>query len=163
MKTIRFFLAAIMMMVAFTLQAQERVVQVYKNGQVIKEYAASEVKSVEVNQVLTYKYYIGNNADEEWEPTSFEGLTTQTATSKDDFIGVTHVTNGEYIYIIIPSEWINNKTTGLATINMMKNSAGFIVALYKDVITTFTDNGIKYSVLSSNSKIATDTITIQNF
>lgn len=111
----------------------------------------------------SYKYYIGNESSDSWEPTSFSGLTTKSVASKSDFIGVTHNSNGQYIYIIIPSEWINNKTTGLATINMMKNSANFIVALYKNVITTFTDNGVKYSVISTNGKIAADIITIQNF
>ncbi len=43
------------MMMAFTIQAQT--IQVYKDGVVVKEYPASEVKSVEVKPV--YYYYAG--------------------------------------------------------------------------------------------------------
>lgn len=46
MKTIKFILSAILMMMALTVYAQERVVQVYKDGKVIKEYSVSEVASV---------------------------------------------------------------------------------------------------------------------
>lgn len=58
MKTIKLILAAILMMVAFTAQAQEYVVQVYKDGKVVKEYPASEVKDVQVKP--DYGYYSFN-------------------------------------------------------------------------------------------------------
>lgn len=109
MKTIRFFLAAIMMMVAFTLQAQERVVQVYKNGQVIKEYAASEVKSVEY-ATKTYKYYLGvQTEDVITSTTSVNNLissSTQTATSKHTEITWPTATNNDYYQLYVyPTSW----------------------------------------------------------
>lgn len=57
MKTIKFILSAILMMMALTVYAQERVVQVYKDGKVVKEYPANEVKSVEYVPVTDYGYY----------------------------------------------------------------------------------------------------------
>lgn len=58
MKTIKLILATLLMMVAFTVQAQEYVVQVYKDGIVVKEYPASEVKDVQVKP--DYGYYSFN-------------------------------------------------------------------------------------------------------
>lgn len=49
MKTNKIFLATLLMMVAFTVQAQEYVVKVYKNGAVLKEYPASEVANVQMS------------------------------------------------------------------------------------------------------------------
>lgn len=110
MKTIKFILATVMMMVAFTVQAQT--VQVYKDGAVVKEYLASEVKDVQVKQV--YYYYAG------WEcPTNEEelarlavapngGIVDMTKTyTKDNplrlFSGdVTSSTVGQFI-IVIPN------------------------------------------------------------
>lgn len=55
MKTIKLLFSAILMMVAFGAQAQ--VVQVMKDGKVVKEYPASQVRSVEYKPV--YYYYAG--------------------------------------------------------------------------------------------------------
>lgn len=62
MKTIKLILATLLMMVAFTVQAQEYVVQVYKDGAVVKEYPASEVKDVQVKPVYGYYGWINSNS-----------------------------------------------------------------------------------------------------
>lgn len=87
MKTIKLILATLLMMVAFTVQAQERVVQVYKDGKVVKEYPANEVKSVEYVPVTDYGYYGGIDDalynDPDITSTIASGLTKLTATTSE--------------------------------------------------------------------------------
>lgn len=107
MKTIKLLFTAILMMMAMCVQAQT--VQVMKDGQVVKEYPAAEVASVEFKTV--YYYYAG------WEcPMNEEDLVSkgtvignyETLTSGNvikDYIS-NPIENDDYEdwYIIIPSK-----------------------------------------------------------
>lgn len=108
MKTIKLLFSAILMMVAFTVQAQT--VQVYKNGAVVKEYPASEVKSVEVKQV--YYYYVGFDTAASNTETASSLLTNTISNFTTAASGTTLVTTDKFtttpsakrttLYYIIP-------------------------------------------------------------
>lgn len=107
MKTIKLLFTAILMMMAMCVQAQT--VQVYKNGQVVKEYPASDVKSVQVKQA--YFYYAGwecprNEEELASKGTLIENYESLTSASiiKDYISNPIENDNWEDWYIIIPSK-----------------------------------------------------------
>lgn len=136
MKTIKFILATVMMMVAFTVQAQT--VQVYKDGAVVKEYPASEVKDVQVKQV--YYYYAG------WElPANEDELK-----SKGTLIGnFSTAKSGDKL--VLSSEWgVTNDTreTGYYVVpegtaiydNSLNIDSGYVVSSILNC------GGVKYNI-----------------
>lgn len=156
MKTIKLILATLLMMVAFTVQAQERVVQVYKDGKVVKEYPANEVKSVEYVPVIDYGYYSFNATS-----LDFSGLTASDFTKLTN--ATSEVTCGKKCYPVVLtkgttppiSTWWSNGGNGYGKPSTMDSETDYSGL-------TITINGTKYNVWCEvNPTSATDTAKIK--
>lgn len=143
MKTIKLILATLLMMVAFTVQAQEYVVQVYKDGKVVKEYPASEVANVEMKP--DYGYY-SFNATSATEIAALTESNFTKITGNPLIITPTAAMNGAMPVILsnngVPTitsqdkstdAWSNvqNMLTGTATTGTSKTINGKTYTLYR--------------------------------
>ncbi len=144
MKTIKFILSAILMMMAFTIQAQT--IQVYKDGVVVKEYPASEVKSVEVKPV--YYYYAGWKCPETEEELADNGT----------LIG-TSISGFSYNFATSGNELVNSKVSKDTFYFILPNGLSLYDNLGTDIVadqfseTSKTIGGVLYRILTSKDGI----------
>lgn len=107
MKTIKFFLVSLFMILGLAAQAQQ--VVIYKTDGTTETFQASEVDSV-VYATKTYKYYLGVQTEEViTSTTSVNNLissSTQTATSKHTEITWPTATSNDYYQLYVyPTSW----------------------------------------------------------
>lgn len=140
MKTIKFIISAILIMMAFSAQAQT--VQVIKDGKVVKEYAASDVDKVEVKQNIAYYSLKATsiNEIESLTETDFYALTD--ATTNVNTIGNCHP--------IVLTEG-----TTAPKISTYKNGSSYYQAsaLERVGTSTITINGKTYNVWHYNREV----------
>lgn len=140
MKTIKFIISAILIMKAFSAQAQT--VQVIKDGKVVKEYAASDVDKVEVKQNIAYYSLKATSIDE------IESLT------ETDFYALTDITtNVNTIGNCHPI--VLTEGTTAPKISTYKNGSSYYQAsaLERVGTSTITINGKTYNVWHYNREV----------
>lgn len=141
MKTIKFIISAILIMTAFSAQAQT--VQVIKDGKVVKEYAASDVDKVEVKQNIAYYSLKATSINE------IESLT------ETDFYALTDATTNVNTIGNCRPIVLTEGTTApkISTYDKNGHSYYWASALERVGTSTITINGKTYNVWHYNREV----------
>lgn len=148
MKTIKFILATLLMMVGLAANAQT--IQIYKDGVVVKEYDAAVVDSVVYKpKTDEFKYYLGETDAIDFSLTDFN----KTANDKTD---ITHIhanqaTGDTFTVFIWPTSW------GMPT-SIIDNGSGknYIAAWNINNGDLNVPSGYNYGSCQATAKIGAD-------